>query len=498
MAEDDFKQGVFSGLQMESPLPEWQCRRRWRNGSLGFVHWACKYGYEHRRHEGEQQMNISNCTTFVFMKSAGEPAPASFASSTVCHVCLQDFGDELALARHIEAPALPISEVAAHSCSTCSRRFHSSRALDQHSKSCQLQQVKPLKGSAGYKLSPKHAIPEKVVSVEVTIASEEGLRLSQLARQSEKLRRYMPSKAAAKRAIAKGELMLNGEQVEEARILKAGDVVLLCLDRAQEALDATTARARSVKMVAPKRLSAGGPGPEEDSGWKIVCSTCPDGAAVVWKPTGMRSLGSHAGTLQSSLPLVPEVAALEASLLQPLSRLEIGCCGLSLVGLTRETVQLLQGWLAAGRVVHTFRAMLHGSLGEPGTSHVLTSTAPGENCQAASSDEEIADQAPPATQEGGHKVVCAVVDVQDETSVVDLRTTASSGRCCGSLCHLMRLQGTPVVGDKLARRALPRGCRDGGNGKLRRFEMSADFRRIFYFQRKTKEMIPAELGRRQA
>ena len=289
MAEDDFKQGVFSGLQMESPLPEWQCRRRWRNGSLGFVHWACKYGYEHRRHEGEQQMNISNCTTFVFMKSAGEPAPASFASSTVCHVCLQDFGDELALAGHIEAPALPISEVAAHSCSTCSRRFHSSRALDQHSKSCQLQQVKPSKGSAGYKLSPKQPIPEKVVSVEVTIASEEGLRLSQLARQSEKLRRYMPSKAAAKRAIAKGELMLNGEQagisprrgllhmaqtvdlpsmcrslgasqVEEARILKAGDVVLLCLDRAQEALDATTARARSVKMVAPKRLSAGGPG----------------------------------------------------------------------------------------------------------------------------------------------------------------------------------------------------------------------------------------------
>ncbi|CAE7788700.1 HIPP41 [Symbiodinium sp. CCMP2456] len=446
-AGDDFAKGVFDGLCLQPPQPEWQCRRRWRNGSLGFVHWASRYGYEHRRHEGEQHMNINNCFTFVFVKTTEAAACSIPTSPTVCRVCLQDFENKESLEQHMRAPALPIGDASAHHCRVCGRAFGSSRALDQHMTACQ-KPAKPLKGSSGYSEVLREGFPGNVVRMEVPITSEAGLRLSHLARQSDKLRRLLPSKAAVKRAIARGELVLNGEHVEETRILKAGDLVTLCLDRVREALDATTARARNVKMVLPQESPAA-PG----DGWQVLRSLCPDGVVVVWKPAGMRSLGFHAGTLQTSLPLLPELAALGAGRFQPLSRLEIGCCGLSLVPVTDEVQQLLIGGLAAGRVVHTFRAMLHGSIGKPGTTLTLTGQESGGHEEASGSEEhDSVEQAPIAKAD--NIVVCHVVDVQhEETSIVDLRVVGA-GRCCGALCHLMRRQGFPVVGDRLARRAL--------------------------------------------
>ena len=269
-------------------------------------------------------MNINNCFTFVFVKATEEAARSIPTSPTVCRVCLQDFENKESLEQHMRTPALPVGDASAHHCSVCRRAFGSSRALDQHMKSCQ-KPAKPLKESSGYSEVLREGFSGNVVRMDVPITSEAGLRLSHLARQSDKLRRLLPSKAAVKRAIGRGELVLNGEHVEETRILKAGDLVTLCLDRVREALDATTARARNVKMVLP-RESPTAPG----DGWQVLRSVCPDGVVVVWKPTGMRSLGFHAGTLQSSLPLLPELAALGASRFQPFSRLEIGCCGLSL------------------------------------------------------------------------------------------------------------------------------------------------------------------------
>ncbi|CAE7813507.1 unnamed protein product [Symbiodinium sp. KB8] len=428
---DDFAKGVFDGLCLQPPQPEWQCRRRWRNGSLGFVHWASRYGYEHRRHEGEQHMNINNCFTFVFVKATEEAARSIPTSPTVCRVCLQDFENKESLEQHMRTPALPVGDASAHHCSVCRRAFGSSRALDQHMKSCQ-KPAKPLKESSGYSEVLREGFSGNVVRMDVPITSEAGLRLSHLARQSDKLRRLLPSKAAVKRAIGRGELVLNGEHVEETRILKAGDLVTLCLDRVREALDATTARARNVKMVLP-RESPTAPG----DGWQVLRSVCPDGVVVVWKPTGMRSLGFHAGTLQSSLPLLPELAALGASRFQPFSRLEIGCCGLSLVPVTDEVQQLLTGGLAAGRVVHTFRAILHGSIGKPGTTLTLTGQESGGREEASDSEEhDSVEQAPIAKAD--NIVVCHVVDVQhEETSIVDLQVVGA-GRCCGALCHLMR------------------------------------------------------------
>eukprot|EP00439_Symbiodinium_sp_Y106_P073707 s1862_g13.t4 len=430
-AGDDFAKGVFDGLCLQPPQPEWQCRRRWRNGSLGFVHWASRYGYEHRRHEGEQHMSINNCFTFVFVKTTEEAARSIPSSPTVCRICLQDFENKESLEQHMRTPALPIGEASTHHCSVCGRAFGSSRALEQHTRACQ-KPAKPLKESSGYSEVLREGLPGNVVRMEVPITSEAGLRLSHLARQSDKLRRLLPSKAAVKRAIARGELVLNGEHVEETRRLKAGDLVSLCLDRVREALDATTARARNVKMVLPRESPGASPGVSPGDGWQVLRSVCPDGVSTL-EPAGNWLLRTIFGRQ---------------------------------VPVTDEVQQLLIGGLAAGRVVHTFRAMLHGSIGKPGTTLTLTGQESG--CHEEASDSEELDSAEQAPIAKADNIVCHVVDVQHETtSIVDLQVVGA-GRCCGALCHLMRRQGFPVVGDRLAKRALSqrgRGLSEPGGAK---------------------------------
>ena len=59
----------------------------------------------------------------------------------------------------------------------------------------------------------------------------------------------LPTKASVKRAIAGGELTLNGEGAEDSRILHPGDVVQLRLNKVREAQDAGAARARLVRVV---------------------------------------------------------------------------------------------------------------------------------------------------------------------------------------------------------------------------------------------------------
>ena len=293
------------------------------------MHWAARYGYEHRRHESEQLMNISNCTTFVFRKQA---APSRVSSGLQCCICGQDFGDSAALAEHMQAPAQP--EVSRFDCEQCQRSFLSQRALSQHAESCGAK--------ADVTSKPKQAGGELVAEVVVEI---EGPRLFHWAREA--LRTHLASKAMVKRAIADGELTLNGERVEDSRRLHPGDLVQLRL-KAQELKD--PGAAHSVRLVVlGDQIS--------DTPFRVISARCPLGVAVVWKPSGMRCLGAHSGTLQSCLAPVLGCDAL------PLSRLEIGCSGLCLVALDAQP----RPW----RVMHVFRALVRGQLGEVGEQRCL-------------------------------------------------------------------------------------------------------------------------------
>lgn len=493
---DEFASASLASLSRVPTQASWRCRRKWRNGSLGFVHWASQYGYEHRRHEGEQLMNISNCTTFVFTKRSlkadlplnrisGEP----FITDYQCSICGQEFENDHALALHFRAPALPDSSAPSYTCSQCSRVFLSQRALKQHVVSCSSKLTHhetDLPGQAGYSIRPA---PTDVVSMELVVDTD-GERFWHFARQREAFRKLLPTKASVKRAIAGGELTLNGEGAEDSRILHPGDVVQLRLNKVREAQDAGAARARLVRVVSLHQdcrlvsgdLASPSAGPDSSvAPWQLVRSVCPPDVAIVWKPSGMRSLGQHAGTLQASLPLVPEMRTRNLVPI-PLSRLEIGCSGLSLVALTEKIRVELQEKLVTGGIYHVFRALVHGAAGSPGEIQVLdfrTKQAPErsnvdetqqDGSESSSSgidaEDDLDNTEANMPSDALKQVQLRVVNIlqgynvsKPETteraeplSIVELSTAAECGRCCGSLCHLMRQHGTPVVGDMLARK----------------------------------------------
>eukprot|EP00966_Prymnesium_polylepis_P042779 994144-Prymnesium_polylepis.1 len=58
--------------------PEWRAGRRYRNGALGSKHWLGKYGYEHRRCEGDAAMNVENSVELIFgaAEAHAEPSPS--------------------------------------------------------------------------------------------------------------------------------------------------------------------------------------------------------------------------------------------------------------------------------------------------------------------------------------------------------------------------------------------------------------------------------------
>ena len=308
-------------------------------------------------------MNISNCTTYVFTRQSQPDFPLrsvleepSETACIMCAVCGQGFDQDEALKAHFQAPALPASSSSSFACGQCTRVFLSQRALEQHSASCSAMahqetvQTKKSGYSAG--LHGADVVSELVIDTE-------GERLWHFTRQSEALRKHLPTKASAKRAIAEGELTLNGLGAEESRILHRGDVVQLRLNKMREAQDAGATRAKSVRLVAFHKGIVG----LSEAPWQVLRAICPPDVAIVWKPSGMRSRGEHPGTLQTSVPLMPEISGCVP---MPLSRLEIGCSGLCLVALTEKSRSELKEQLVAGGVYHVFKALVHGFVGSPG------------------------------------------------------------------------------------------------------------------------------------
>lgn len=273
----------------------------------------------------------------------------------------------------------------------------------------------------------------------------------------------------ASRALASGELLLNGEAAEETRRLCLGDVLKLQLDRARDGREATLAQARYVRCVATAEgvpRAGGVVGGEEAAGWHAVAWQCPLGAAVVWKPAGMRSLGEHAGTLQAALPLLPALAGAERP--RPVSRLEIGCAGLALAALGREAHAALAALVAEGRVAHCFRAEVRGSLGE--AEERLSLRLPRQGSDAPEAAAEVRGR---VVRVLGREARGPEGPQASATSVLELSTTACAGRCCGLLCLMLRLNGTPVIGDRNVRRRpaaaadAAEGARASGQRKLR-------------------------------
>lgn len=295
-----------------------------------------------------------------------------------------------------------------------------------------------------------------------------GLRFARYARLHG-FPRQLPSKAIARRAACSGELTLNGKLAEESRILAAGDVLCLASSKWAETSGSLSSQEPSGVAILVHVVAIGGVANAIDGSplhWHPVTCFCPSGAAVVWKPSGLRTRGEHAHTLQSALAGLASLTACCSIKPMPLSRLEIGCPGLSLIALDASLLELLEQLVLRGDVRHTFKAVIHGVLGESG-AHIrmmcsdsgitppMEDAAMRENGPPEPSQESV----PSSCTQPSREVLCHILQAggPSGTSTVELETGFASGKCCTLLCWMLRVRGTPVVGDRYAGQALRRG-----------------------------------------
>lgn len=389
----------LEGVKLTEARPEWSATKRWADGE---AHWAARYGYAPARHRTDAKMRVAGVRSLAFRAPPAGGWPALEEEPLTCAVCRIAFASEDALATHVARLATPDPPA---TCETCGRRFASEYALRMHLGSGAHEQARSKRETVleTEEEEPDDDGPPETVRQEVVGADAAGARLVKWVRAGP-LGAAGGSKAAWKRALAAGGVTVNGARAEETRLLRAGDVVALT-SRAERLLRVpVAAHAEEIRV-----LHAAGD------------------LVVVWKPTGMRCRGAHAGTLESTLKEQLGLGELPTSL----SRIEIGCPGVCAVALRSA------GAVAcANKLEHTFRAIVRGRP-EP---DALAGTARLTVLRVAGDVGEVELETP-----GGH-----------------------CGRCCGTLCAALREAGHAVVGDRFARGE----SRAAGGGMLGRLQMA--------------------------
>ena len=100
----------------QPPEPDWASRRRFRTGELGCKHWLSKFGFEHRRSEGNLDMRVDRSVEMVWEVGALErrravdaiEAPTGDREST-CAMCGFSFPSAIALAQHVSELGRPVA-----------------------------------------------------------------------------------------------------------------------------------------------------------------------------------------------------------------------------------------------------------------------------------------------------------------------------------------------------------------------------------------------------
>jgi len=400
--------------------PGWAARRKYRTGALGSKHFLGRYGYEHRRCEGDAPMDVGASVEYVLVRSAhdGARTPHPPDGQFCCPVCHLRFDSQEALLAHEEAPARPDDTSRAFVCVETQRAFKSKHALETYRRQRLAAEVargdraagagsdsgSSTSGDAvdGLVLVPRAAAavqPERskaaasLVSSGVTFQmigdADAGSRLVRWLRRSGSLGSKTRSKSEADELLRAGRVVVDGRlcrsSADGAHVLRLGERVELL-----ENSEGGTER-RSAKTTLELAMSAACPSPNgelardasaeplflaaQPSASKVVTvHHCNAHALVAWKPRKVRAACVLEGALLSTLsPLLPAMHSggtgrYRSSGTRPrvdthqlaVSRVDIGCEGLCVVARTETGLELLQELEAQGQIFHTMTVLVHG------------------------------------------------------------------------------------------------------------------------------------------
>lgn len=257
--------------------------RKYRNGKQGSRHWLGKYGYCHRRTQGElyeglaTDTNVESSVDLLFQPTTIESVVQPWAQriierddDIVCPVCLTKSPSKGAHRRHLEAPALP----------------------------CDIQLVQQ---------SRQKAVEDQDAETKETVknAVQPGVRLRKYVQKQ-----FGRTKAGAGQLIHAGKVLVNGEPVTDSARWVYETTQIAIKDEADVEDD------KQESTVSP---------PMPSTPIQIVARL--DGSIyVVWKPVGLRTKGQFPGTLENLVALQEKMTKMES-----LTRLDTGLSGLCLL-----------------------------------------------------------------------------------------------------------------------------------------------------------------------
>ena len=169
--------------------------------------------------------------------------------------------------------------------------------------------------------------------IEEHVVEEEGLRLDRWAVENFS---NLPSRASARKACKRGDILLNGAPAETSRFVRIGDRVSL-------------AESESLRPICEVALQVVYRDPE---------------LAVVYKPAGILTNGNRHRTLEHALPMALGRSSAPGSLLtpRPVHRLDYETTGLVVVARTAGALMQLGRAFEARDVHKRYRAILVGRL----------------------------------------------------------------------------------------------------------------------------------------
>jgi LmbE family N-acetylglucosaminyl deacetylase len=428
--------------------------RRFRNGKLGSRHFLGKYGYRHRRTEGDlyegtcQDMDVSSSAHFVFAPSqnrANNNTRSSFSDydSKVCSVCHCTFETTAALDEHLLAPARP--------------EFIRRKRVDRIQ-----QQQQPKVASVHSSPTATSQCKQLVTATVSEDCHEKRLRWFLQHKTIDGL-----SKRRAGSMIQRGLVLVNEEVcLHDSRILKEGNQVTI--------------------------LQMGSTGPFSDVDSSFQSSKCKievhyrsplDDWIVVWKPAGVRTKGEFDGTLETVLSVQ------ESKPYRSLSSMETSCPGFCVLDSVHSHMSMNRL-----NVRYFFTVLVHGIVPDNWfPSKVLTIekeakwrekrkqnekkvNEEGENAVTQTFRIEII----PTEVVSLGKVNVATSQFKQSTTFLTTLRVVTSNPSSGSLCRFFRNAGLPVVGDIFCKRefsTLKRAVRNRLKDKLcvGNYEVEVDF-----------------------
>ncbi|KAL7466106.1 hypothetical protein ACHAXS_006409, partial [Conticribra weissflogii] len=339
-----FKEGT--SYELADVQPHYPTKRKYRNGKLGSKHFLARYGYRHRRTEGdlfsgsESEINVEKSINFIleaFDCNAILSRDSCIPVASTCHICKLHFDDPEKLSDHLRHAALP--DAIKHP------------PMKQRTPKPPNQCAPQTPSFTPLPFSEATILAEAQVGMNL-----DSKRLKWICRQSEfPLSEFFKSKKECTDAVKRGRVYVNRiAALDDSRIVRENDTVSLVMEYESllkskdnqnlSYLDGPQEEMRGVKFV------------------KIISLPKPEGATltIAYKPVGMRCVGSFCpNTLEMITKNYTEHGRPGEKIhCHPVSKLDTGCAGLCALWTGSSKCNL--GILASMKITYNFSVLVHG------------------------------------------------------------------------------------------------------------------------------------------